>query len=467
MSDQYYYRVIGQDFGPVTRSALQLLIRGGQLGSDTEIRRGADGEWMAASRLDEVDSYPGNDSSVLEEISDLSEIDADYSGDSHVLSGSTVIARADSGTSFSKSMIELDEEKMWFCQVLGQEFGPLRMGDLHKMVEASELSAADLVRSEDQVGWAPASLLLGELFPDASVDDLFASAPDSGAGIRVPRAAANKKRSVPAGRAAAVGEFELADSVKIVDAPPVVQPPKAPRPAPAAAAASSPPQTSTDPEPSSPAPETPTSEVPARAVSPQGQEAAPVSRESHAPAPSAPVTQSPSAATRAMNRASASQGANTAATRPKSGGGFSMPDIPIEGILKVVGVVAVCAAAYFAFTLLPSSMDLTGTYVRLVDIYSEFEDLPAEGSERDDFIAKATAEVERLRTPLSESMSASNLPGLELNFTAGALLVLLNATDETELEEARATFHKQVAASHYALTESGVDTSQFPTIESK
>ena len=143
-----------------------------------------------------------------------------------------------------------------------------------------------------------------------------------------------------------------------------------------------------------------------------------------------------------------------------------MPEIPIGGILILVGALAVCAGAYFAFTLLPSSTDLSGTYVRLVEIYEEFEQLPDEGAERDSFIASASAEVEQLQAPLSESLSASNLPGLELSFTAGALLTLLNLTDETELEEARATFHRQVGASHHALTESGVDTSQLPTIES-
>jgi len=472
MSDQYYYRVIGQDFGPVTLSALQLLFRGGQLGSDAQIRRGSDGEWMAAGRFDEVDGNSGNDSSVLEEISDLSEIDADYSGDSHVLSGSAVIARGDSGTGLSKSTIEINEEKTWFCQVLGQEFGPLTMDGLRKMVEASELSAGDLVRSEDQTGWAPASMLLGELFPDASMDDLFASAPDSVAGTRVPSAATRKKRASPAGRTASAGDFELADSVKLVEAP-------APRPAasPAAAASSSPSLKTPaakrlSPAPKTSKPKTSTSEVPTQSVSPKAEEAAPVTRESHVPAspasvPPGPMTQTPAAATHAVNRAPASLRANKATTRPRSGGGFSMPDIPVEGLLKLVGVVAVCAAAYFAFTLLPSSMDLPETYVRMVEIYNEFEQLPDEGAERKSFIAKVTAEVERLRTPLSESMSASNLPGLELNFTAGALLVLLNVTDKTELEVARANFLKQVAASHFALTDSGVDASQLPTIESE
>jgi hypothetical protein len=465
MSDQYYYRVIGQDFGPVALSALQLLIRDGQLGTDTEVRRGADGEWTAASECSELSHQAGNDSSVLEEVSDLSEIDADYSGDSHVLSGSHVIARGNFGASLSKSAIEIDEGKTWFCQVLGEEFGPLTMPDLRRMVEANELSAADLVRSEDQTGWAPASMLLGELFPDASVDDLFASAPGSSANTRAPAPPTKIIRSKPATKPAADGDFELADSVKMVDAPPpVVGQPKAAPPATVAkvpVAASPPSPTSETTDPPVETPQTLASKARTKIDSSERQESTPLPRETQASVP----TQSPPAAAHTMTGPAAAKLASARASKPKMSDRFSMPDIPTEGLLKLVGVVALCAAAYFVYTILPSSTDLSGTYVRLVEIYQEHEQLPDDGAERDAFTISAIEEVERLRAPLSETMSASNLAGLELNFTAGALLVVLDTTDEDELEGARASFLKQIAASHDALTDSGVDASLLPTIE--
>jgi|GEM_PF-2721676 hypothetical protein len=468
MSDQHYYRVIGQDFGPVTQSALQLLIRGGQLGTDAEVRCGADGEWKVVGECSELAPPAGNDSPVLEEISDLSEIDAGYSGDSHVLSGSTVIARGNSGTSLSKSTIEIDEEKTWFCQVLGEEFGPLAMPDVRRMVEADELSAADLVRSEDQTVWAPASMLLGALFPDASVDDLFASAPRSSTSTGSPARPTRTARSKRATKSAAAGDVELADSVKIVDAATVVaRQPKAARPASAAKAqvaaspSASPPASATTDQLGEKA-RTPALQAPTKVDSPECQKSTPLPRETQA---SAPPAQGPPSAAHTMNALAAAKLAKARASKPKMGGGLSMPDIPIEGLLKLVGVVALCAAVYFVYTLLPSSGNLPATYARLVEIYKEHEQLPDEGAERDQFVTNAIEEVDRLRAPLNESMSASNLAGLELNFTAGALLVVLDAADEDELDGARTNFLRQVEASHDALTESGVDASELPTID--
>ena len=113
-----------------------------------------------------------------------------------------------------------------------------------------------------------------------------------------------------------------------------------------------------------------------------------------------------------MNALAAAKLAKARASKPKMGGGLSMPDIPIEGLLKLVGVVALCAAVYFVYTLLPSSGNLPATYARLVEIYKEHEQLPDEGAERDQFVTNAIEDsLERIDVGLESGRTGIELHG--------------------------------------------------------
>lgn len=505
MAEQYYYELLGQEFGPVSLSALQMLVRGGQLGTDARVRIGEDGDWAPASSFSELSgggSVHDDDSSadMLEELSDLSEIDADYSGDSHVLSASGATpAPGDSGSKLSKSTIEVDEEKSWYCQVLGEELGPMKIDDIRHMVELQELGAADLVRSEDQQGWAPAGMQLGELFPDTSLDDLLAAAPDSSPEVKIPDGLASgvtdsdspsiddfELSDAVAAAASSVapapdddGDFELADNVSMVDSSDQIPTAGALANASSNDADSSDeaadaafqgmddddddaayhglddddddqPVTETEPQPSIPAatPSTP----------------------AHPPVtvPAADGTQSQSAAADLVSKAAASmqQDINQASAPKRSLPSFSfnMPDIPIEFLLKVVALIGVCVGGYYVYINLPQSLDVPTTYARLNDIYGEFKQLPPSGPERDEFIEATTTEIEAIRGPLNESATQNNDVVLDLNFAAGALMFLINSTEEDQITDGRDTFVAQMEACRAAFGSQGGDISAMPSV---
>lgn len=508
MADQYYYELLGQEFGPISLSALQVLVRGGQLGTDARVRLGDAGPWAPASSFSELSGGAASDSadgSALEEISDLSEINADFSGDSHVLtSDAAAAAVGGSGSRLSKSTIEIDEEKSWYCQVLGEELGPMKISDLKHMVAQQELGPADLVRAEDQSSWGPAGMQLGELFPDTSLNDLLAAAPDSTT-EQSPAASPNtpadlpsiddfelSDSAVPASRSTAAtdsgaGDFELADNVPLMDSAEASPSPPA-----------SPPSEETASEPTSVAS---TQDDPYQGLdddddqyqglddSDDGEstdweamlsDPAPSSRVRPAPAktrPSAPDSE-PVAATRRdseghsavddlINKASAAMREDVDDTQQpasKRNRSLSLPALPIEGLLKLVGVVALCAAGYFIYINLPHSTDVPTTYSRLSTIYTEFNQLPASGPDRAEFIEDVSGEIAAMRAPLNNTPTADKSASLDLNFAAGALLYLVNATEADQIADGKQTFLAEMQSCKSAWQSEGGDTTTMPDI---
>ena len=49
----------------------------------------------------------------------------------------------------------------WYCQVLGEELGPLPWPDLVEMVRSGTVSRSDLVRREASGPWEPAEKVVG------------------------------------------------------------------------------------------------------------------------------------------------------------------------------------------------------------------------------------------------------------------------------------------------------------------
>ena len=51
MAAEWYYKELGQDFGPISTAQLQLYARTGEIGPDTFVRNGSNGKWVAACRV--------------------------------------------------------------------------------------------------------------------------------------------------------------------------------------------------------------------------------------------------------------------------------------------------------------------------------------------------------------------------------------------------------------------------------
>jgi hypothetical protein len=108
MADQWFYRLFGEEFGPVSQETLKSLLDIGTIGDSDEVRQEGQSNWTTAAQA---------------------------------------IAAADRisvGTATATAVSTDDDQ--WYCQLLGQELGPLSFDDLLKFAEDGELSADDEVK---------------------------------------------------------------------------------------------------------------------------------------------------------------------------------------------------------------------------------------------------------------------------------------------------------------------------------
>lgn len=120
MTDQWYYRVFGEDFGPVPFEKLREMAAKGTVGADDEVRRDNSNHWVAARSVEGL----GLGS----------------------IGGGTAVATAtvsDTTSEGSSSQSGLDE---WYCLLHGNELGPLSFDELLKYAEHDNLSADDQVK---------------------------------------------------------------------------------------------------------------------------------------------------------------------------------------------------------------------------------------------------------------------------------------------------------------------------------
>jgi hypothetical protein len=149
MAEQWRYRVLGQEFGPVSLEALQDLLRSGTLGADDEVARESD-PWRPAatvaglSQSAEPDSTPLSDdlAAMLESVGDPGEA----AGAPAAMSRAT-----------------------WYCRTLGEELGPFEFDRLLGMVRDGELSPTDEIRRGGDGRWERADAIVG-LFSTESPD---------------------------------------------------------------------------------------------------------------------------------------------------------------------------------------------------------------------------------------------------------------------------------------------------------
>lgn len=140
------YRILGQDFGPVSREALLDLLRDGTLGpSDIVCQNGDD--WQL------IESYPELLSAAEE---DPDAEPAELSDDLTALLES--VGNIDETASRNQSAAT---EEGWYCRVFGTELGPIDFDHLLSMVQDGELSRSDEVRLGGQGRWERADSIVG------------------------------------------------------------------------------------------------------------------------------------------------------------------------------------------------------------------------------------------------------------------------------------------------------------------
>ena len=120
MTDQWFYRMFGEDFGPVSFEKLREMADQGTIGAGDEVRSASSNSWVMAEAVNGLG---------------LGSFD-----------GGTAVATAgnsDTATDVSTTRVGLDD---WFCMVHGHELGPLSFEELVKFAEHDNVSADDEVK---------------------------------------------------------------------------------------------------------------------------------------------------------------------------------------------------------------------------------------------------------------------------------------------------------------------------------
>jgi hypothetical protein len=118
---QWTYRLFGEEFGPVSFGDLRELVAAGTLTHTDEVREVGSASWIL------VEAAVGTDTS-----------------------------------SVATAVLPLSSEAgddQWFCQIAGQEFGPLRFDELADFATGGQLSSDDLVRYGDAGKWRTAGTI--------------------------------------------------------------------------------------------------------------------------------------------------------------------------------------------------------------------------------------------------------------------------------------------------------------------
>lgn len=174
MADQWFYQMLGQEFGPVEFSELLSLRDAGQLAASDTVRRNSE---TACMSLQEALQANGGAVAVAETL------DKDLNIDDFVIEKQDtniddfVIERRD--TNIDDPVIEKrdktarQEEVRFYVRSNGTTIGPLAADDFCRLADAGKIDAGDEVRCDDGE-WQNASE-----FPEVMAAQMFSVAPKS------------------------------------------------------------------------------------------------------------------------------------------------------------------------------------------------------------------------------------------------------------------------------------------------
>ncbi len=137
---QWYYQQHDTSSGPVAWPRLRAMFRIGDLSPETLVREGDQGDWVRACDV------PG----LCETVGMRVQQSGMYAARGGSLSQRAVAVL---------SPEDADSTGPWYCQILGEEFGPLSFDQLKAMAESTQLSADDRIRSAEDEEWIPAATL--------------------------------------------------------------------------------------------------------------------------------------------------------------------------------------------------------------------------------------------------------------------------------------------------------------------
>lgn len=190
MSEQWYYRMFGEEFGPVALEKLREMADHGTVGREDEVRSDRSTRWVPAGSVRELGLSPGGGGV---EVATASDSDAVMN----------VVAQGERAG--------LDD---WYCLANGHELGPLNFDELMKFARHEQLSADDEVKLGANGKWRRVG----------SIGRLMAVLPYRAAERATPRPAgrpASNRSTTPAHEQPAVGSSVRSDVSPAAEAAPV------------------------------------------------------------------------------------------------------------------------------------------------------------------------------------------------------------------------------------------------------
>lgn len=140
---QWYYQLLGEEFGPVSETSLRQLLIDGTLSNSDLVRAETSAEWI-----------PLSDASIdtaTDRVTDMSELNFEFEESSATANPAPAKNRAGSAIADRPQ-----GPSQYYYQFFGQTLGPIPLDTLIRMAEAGRLAESDLVRAEEDFLWQAA-----------------------------------------------------------------------------------------------------------------------------------------------------------------------------------------------------------------------------------------------------------------------------------------------------------------------
>lgn len=145
MAENWYYKLMGMEFGPVSSRVIADMVQGNHLSPTDEVREGQSGSWITVHQA--AQSLAASATALPAQAG--IETDTDL----------TVIADAEPAKPASPV-----PDNSWYCHVLGQQLGPMTLEDLCTLVAHGELAPHDYVKQGLHGRWVVANRMPGLYF---------------------------------------------------------------------------------------------------------------------------------------------------------------------------------------------------------------------------------------------------------------------------------------------------------------
>lgn len=163
MADQWYYKVFGEEFGPVPFEMLRELVESGQLSAEDEVRQTAGGTWVAAETVANLFGAPAAVATAppaeqLEELTDLSQFEINSEPAPPRAPQKPAVPEprpVEPPPAEPEPTASVPAEAEWYCRVSGEEYGPISFEELKQWVDEGRLDENDRVKLGKNEKWRP------------------------------------------------------------------------------------------------------------------------------------------------------------------------------------------------------------------------------------------------------------------------------------------------------------------------